>query len=596
MRKSLILLPLFSSVVISCVKENGVVLQTEEQIPETNTFSNNTISLMATISDVDEDNTKTTYDINEETKRATFYWNGDESFVRAVRYNEGKKYYDKDIFTSSGSKTTSRLFSCESPKTDDATYEDTKIAFYPYNDGNPNGANISFDTQRGDAHFYYSIGSQLAFNSSAPLDGIVPMVGLYDEENNAYDFKALTGVLALRMTGIPASATKLTISSASNTYKMGGKTTKITDQTNLETLRSTIANYSYTKGLSQSLLASELSYSKTYTFSSLDPGTEYAFYFPMPISANHNSGTTTLNDLTVTVYNALDEVLYTTNTDRALTIQRGYITRLPLISIPSVSVRFGGTAMNPTATIYFGDGITKVKYGYAMEASQAGTPYEVTASGTTTPALGKGYSYQYYFKYQAYNGDDPVGEAVTLRYWALSSDENTVICKTHTATLGYKFDTNKEVKLKHNAPFADKETASICFAPSDDPGKGNLMITNFCGVAGKAYAQYSALYKDGSWKAVDNPIITLINSHNLNHPFCRVNGTAYYLHHDDLNKNSEFRIAAKKYNTSDYYSFTVYGVCTWTFLCWNHYIGLTPSNSSYSSNLEVEYFGIVPTE
>ncbi len=494
--KYIIILPILA-LCFSCKKENEEIMKPEQPL------TTEAVTVIATINNEDEPEptmapeVKTTYEIDEVNHRAIFYWKGDESFARVIRHNSGDKPYDLDYFTSSGEKVESRTFSCDSPKTGDPAYEDSKIAFYPNYEVDSKGANISFDTGRNDSHFYYSIGGELTYDKDAPLDGIVPMVGYYDDVNEEYDFKPLTGILAIRMTGIPASATKLTISSAS--YNMAGKTMKITDQTALSILQSTIKTFSYDKGLCQSLLATNLSKSKTFTFSGLDPNEEYTFYFPLPISTNHNSGTTTLNDLKVTLYQG-GNAIYTMSTTKSLTIKRGTITRLPLITCAPKKARVYNDANNPYFEMYHFPSITTVFANISTSATNNPSEYQDGFYLTSHPInyrlrnwTGTGKlqnSGQYYLHYIATDlsssakatslsglNDSHVLDYGTIPFYYINDTDKNAIVSQYVRDI-----TSGSFTVPSGWESLDVHgDNTITLAVADDCNKGNIMITEFAG-------------------------------------------------------------------------------------------------------------------
>ena len=282
-------------VVASCAKElntNDPVLEGEK------------VLVKATI---DNTETKTDYTISGST--ATFCWSGTEEIGRLTwSTTMGQTVYTSTTAASSGE--TELTFS------GDEVTDDTGFAVYPKR-GASNGA--GFDWYSGDGYLY--LAEAITYNPSAPLKNIVPMLGKLDADGK-YVFKPVTGVVGVRILHVPANATKITIATNDGIKISQG-------------LRNTAGTASfpdeldavYAGGLQMTAARSDAKSTKTYNVSSLDFDTEYTFYYPLP------AGTIT-GGVTVTVYNGTT-VLFSKSSTANLTVKRGTITRLPLITLPN---------------------------------------------------------------------------------------------------------------------------------------------------------------------------------------------------------------------------------------------------------------------
>ena len=281
-------------VVASCAKElntNDPVLEGEK------------VLVKATI---DNTETKTDYTISGST--ATFCWSGTEEIGRLTwSTTMGQTVYTSTTAASSGE--TELTFS------GNEVTDDTGFAVYPKK-GASNGA--GFDWYSADGYLY--LAEAITYNPSAPLMNIVPMLGKLDADGK-YVFKPVTGVVGVRILHVPANATKITISTNDGSKISQGlrysASASFPDE--LDAV--------YAGGLQMTAARSDAKSTKTYNVSSLDFDTEYTFYYPLP------AGTIT-GGVTVTVYNGTT-ALFSKSSTANLTVKRGTITRLPLITLPN---------------------------------------------------------------------------------------------------------------------------------------------------------------------------------------------------------------------------------------------------------------------
>lgn len=295
------LLPLL--VISSCAKE----FEVEEPAAESAT-----VELKAVI-----DNTETKTDYTISGSEAVFCWKGTEEIGRLAWGG----YFTQTVYTSTmeASSGETELTFSGAEVTDDSGF-----AVYPKR-GASNGAGL--DWYSGDG--YLDLGESIAYNPAAPLQNIVPMLGKLDADGK-YVFKPVTGVIGVRLLHIPPTATKVTISSTTTKLSKGFRNTASgTFPDEMDAI--------YNGGLSLAASKSDAKNTKSYTFTagSLDFDTEYTFYYPIPV------GTIT-GGLTVTVYNGSTE-LFSKSSSKDQVVKLATITRLPLITLPTVSWTSMGT-------------------------------------------------------------------------------------------------------------------------------------------------------------------------------------------------------------------------------------------------------------
>ena len=461
MKKIFFLTSIVSLLFVSCTKESGLVPEVKERV-----------SLKASIEDL---TAKTDYTISGST--ATFKWSGTEVFGRLIRATADETtfttYSTIDYTSTSELDAASGVFSGEDIS---AGYADSELAIYPIN--KTNGANVSFPTSG--TNFTLTLNESLTYDAANPLKDIVPMIGKLDAAS--YTFKPLTGVLAVKATNIPSTANKITISSTGK--GLSGTTGLITGQTG-SGYKSSLQSQLYDAAAGLPLTWFSSAATKSYSFSGLSPANTYTFYFPLP--------TGTLSDLTVTFYKD-NTVLYTVTTNTDITITRGHITPLKLITMPKYKVTVGGTVTAPVATFYrenatvfftvsaSADELAKASYIKGMKFTHdpnAGNDNITLYSLTSSAGLsGSGLRYLHYVVAPvAYKGgtcaEVPDGEIIfrgKVPFYFLSSDDNTSLIGTYTQTGG-----------NDNKWGSSSKTNVVKIAVSDNIALGNIMITHFCG-------------------------------------------------------------------------------------------------------------------
>lgn len=364
--------------------------------------SNGDVSEIQDVSDIvtvkavisEDISTKTDYAIDWENHTAVFSWKGTEVFSR-MGFNGGYINRKEYTGTADDSGETQLTFTGE-----DVT-NDTGFAFYP---GVGSFGGMSWGT--GSGYLKISIPSTTAYDASNPIKGFIPMMGKLNSAGDLYEFIPLTGVLAIRMTNIPAEATQITISSPGTSGGFAG--TFHTHQLPAATL--TALQNTYDNGF---LFADGETASRSFTFSNLNNANTYYFYFPAPVGD--------LNGLQIDLADA-SGVFYTITSSKAVSCVRGQITRLPLITIPTApSASISGNKNEPTVNFTYNDA-AKIKY--SLSTSSTGHLSDPTTTTSTSISLNPSTTGTYYLVYQGYKADGttPMGPEKRVRFLYASTN------------------------------------------------------------------------------------------------------------------------------------------------------------------------------
>lgn len=533
MKKIFFLTSIVSFLFSSCTKERGPVIEVKERV-----------SLEASIEDV---TTKTDYTISD--SKAIFKWRGTEVFGRLIRATEDgttfSQYASIDYTSTSELDAATGVFSGEDIG---SGYADTELAVYPVN--KTNGANLIFPTSGN--NFTLTLNESLSYDASNPLKDIVPMVGKLD--GTSYTFKPLTGVLAVNVKNIPSTATKITISSTGQGLSgTTGKITGITDTGYKTSLHTQL--YDAAAGLPLSWFHSAAT--KSYTFSRLNPANTYTFYFPIP--------TGTLPGLVVTFYSG-NTVLYTVKTNANITITRGHITPLKLITMPQYKVTVGGSGTAPNATFYrenatifftvsaSADELAKASYiggmKFTHDPSNLNHPntvtYEFVSDGTPRAGLTatSGRKYLHYivapvtFQSNACK-DVPDGEIIArgcIPFYYLSSSDKTKVDNEFTIQgewTAQLIDTSTDGDYHPGSSNLNACKRHFTLKPSNDITKGNIMLYEFIGrsfeKAGTDLYIYLYQNSDGTplYGTLTGNSITI--SSDIVHPFWPTSNDNYFI-------------------------------------------------------------------
>ena len=415
------------------------------------------ITIKGVISTPEDAATRTDYVINELTHKAVFCWKGVEQFSRLglewsekdSRYNIIEKWYNSPAGSPANSGETELSF------TGPAVDLDSGYALYPSRNGDKYG-NAKMDWYVSAETIYLWLGGTFAYNATAPLSNIVPMLGKL--ENGEYIFKPITGVLGVQITNIPPTANKVIITSSNHKISDLGFRNSSSDAGSIANELERI----YENG---GLLLNQnndrgSTYSKTYTFDAgLDINTTYPFYIPLPAGVLNNGSS---DELTIQIMNG-NTVLYSKSTHSEITIKNAYITRLPLITLPEMAfVSIEGPSNDIKAQITdktAGVSYVKVYAAATAEAARANvgsSGTSISSLNTLTSFAGFSDSGEYYVAYQAYDsldnaltGSDASG--VVSVYYLSSEDGGNLVgnySATYTASNTWgSGNSNEEVKL-----------------------------------------------------------------------------------------------------------------------------------------------------
>ena len=523
MKKIVFSLFALMALTISCNKEPAEMNSSEPEDGAIHTIS----------ASIQQGDSKTTY-----TSEGVFSWSSGDYISYIVKSKSTNKH---DRYTYS--TTESGLNATFIGSAPSGEWEAIDYAYYPY-DGESGYINNTFDKTASTSLQAILYGTIKAYPDR--LKGIVPMIGkkVSDDASGTvdhYHFYPVTGVLKLSFTGLPATASQIRLNVPdAATYPLNG-TFNVDTERAIPEIKTTDVSSGY-----------PLKY-LNFDFSNSSD----AFYIPLP------TGTIPAGKLTVSVTDGTNSLYSVTNkTDIVLT--RGEITELPSITVPSLKVKFSGAADDPKATIYFSGDVAYVKYSSTMTTAYG--PGNTCSTSGTVISLPKGYNYKWPFQYQAYNSsDETIGALQIAYYYSITSTGKTEVCKQFTsATSDIGLSDSKVPSLTNNDPFS-ATTPTITFAVSDDATKGNIMVTEFCGVPGKVYASYVDYQTSSSTPKQNPPQITTNNE-----VFCTVGGNNYTL------KEGAYASARFGVKTTVYGTPNVYGQDA-DLVCWGENVGLYSS-------------------
>ena len=451
MKKTVFFALILGMACIACTKEPEAPVNVE-------TTGNESISINAYV--VDGDIVKTSYTGDS----YAFSWTGDEcismqlikksdsSRDRWVFYNETEAGGTTAVFKSSGTLNTD-------------TWGIGEYAFYPY----PGNSNCPARFQG------YSFGSVYtnktasglvldnSFNSSVsnPLR-IVPMVGVKDAESN-FAFHSLTGILMVTVTGIDSRLDKVQL--YSNGQKLNGTFTMSGD-----------AGEEYI-AMTTSSTASENVINAYYSDKASE--TELAFYFPVPVG--------TLNEnFQIRLLDSSSNVLYSVKCPSSINIVRNRIAELTKkIALPaedfSATVTAGGTSAAITASVAITKDATSVKA--VLASSEAAGESLIDAEDASVVSFADGETKALPMTNISASGTAYIvaktfsGSTAKLSY----NVPVYVLTAADAASLASQYVRDVTVGSTSLADLDVHGDNTITFEVSDDPSKGNIMITEFAG-------------------------------------------------------------------------------------------------------------------
>ncbi|MCR5017334.1 MAG: hypothetical protein K6A64_00870 [Bacteroidales bacterium] len=168
-----------------------------------------------------------------------------------------------------------------------------------------------------------------------------------------------------------------------------------------------------------------------------------------------------------------------------------------------------------------------------------------------------------YLYWYTYTSDGTLLMEGCRRFYYLIPTDGTALTKTFTAPTSAECKAAGSTRTPdfyfNSTYFSKPSVYSMTLAVSDDLTKGNVMVTNFAGVSGKAYGYYNA----------SATFFTLF----INEPFCNVSGTDFYLREYYPNVGTsdgqDYRGTARFKLNGTYYGGVNNGIA-----CWGGYFGL----------------------
>ena len=556
MKKLIFTILAFASLfILSCQKEDG---NTADENNRKDTFSA-----------VVEDGLKTRGDYEISGSTAVFSWTNDDEFYRFVRADNGDGTYGNyNHYTYRYSSGSGSSVEFSGSSVDDG-YADTGFALYPTFKYRTNtGATFGY---KSGSDLYFQFNGTITFNSSNPLKNIVPMLGKLD--GSTYTFKPLVGVVAVTLTNIPADANKVELSTTDKGM-LNGNTARFCDKTDV------LGDYYIndylgpeTHGLRKCWINGT---TKTFTFVA-NSFTEATFYFPVATTYNSSDVSDPYTNFTVTVKQNDDTLVTISKTGISITVDRGEIVALPIINCnyagTSFSASLTGDASNIKAYYSVEKGTidcvravaitskSKAALDSAIPDNSSGTDITAGTSSSSAISITSGFSNSgaYYIGVKAFNGDTEVGSKILAGpVYYLQSDDVTRFCKKHTD--------GRASTDRSNYDLSDR---TITLAVSDDPLKGNIIMTEFDGMSYNAAPTSGARFYSVTSKVEDRSFVSgtpfygkytpTDNFNAINLVFASSNDTPFFTY-DSVNyrlcangKNTEYWNFCLNRNTGNYY-------------------------------------------
>lgn len=522
---------------------------------------------------MDEPLTKSDYTISGST--ASFEWTAGDGFFRLVRKftEEGGvrtysnyDHYSYDIDAIDGANATFT----GSPVGD--TYEDSGFALYPYDRAPFNANNAWFKHSQSGTALTFTFSESLAYDAANPLKGIVPMVGKYD--GTQYVFKPILGVIGISATNIPAEATSISISSTSGGLSGTSVTmTGVTDESYKTNINNLVGPTS--EGLKLQWFTAGTS--KTFTFSGLASDQTYTFYYPVPVG--------TYSDLTITLKAGDDAIAVVSASGLSLAVSRAKISNIPAVIDFSKS-NYAEVALTGNASAFSAyvssksASVKSVKVAVANTAEAAlasassGTKVISAAGEANAVSVSDGLSVtgQYYLGYVACgaSGNELLSGSFPV-YYIGAADAS--------ARMGtYKMAYNAGL---YPTSLPDNGDDCLTFEVSDDPSKGNVMLTKafgFCWDVSQS-THTSLVAYDFSTFSSGSPIYGFYNpaASNPQMVFSNISDQVFYY---DAGGHPHF-ICEYGTNTLRFgFDSNAYNSTMYDLICWGGYIMNCYDNTS----------------
>lgn len=567
--------------ILSFVGVVAVMLVSCSKEIESNTtpVENEGITIKAYI--VGDDITKTSY-----AGEKTFSWVGNECLsMQLIKKSDSTR--DRWVFynnTGSGGSTASFQ---SSGSLDSETWGLGEYAFYPFpgnsncpepnktwNVGSLQAVNSGTASERASNVIVYN-----SFKStvSNPLQ-IVPMIGFKDS-GDSYAFHTATGILKVTVSNIDSRLAKVQL--FSDGQKLNG------------TFTMTGSGDDAYIAMTTSATASENILDACYTdWTALN--TELPFYFPVPVGTL-NSG------FKIKLLDSSDNILVTATAPSSVTITRNKITEVSAkISLPaedfSASITVGGTSVAPTATVDITKDATSVKTVLAVSEDAGLTLIAGADDSVVTFADGEtkdinlsnvSNSGTYYLVSQTFSGSTAKQNYCSTVYILTAADEAAIVAQyARDPSVGSYGSALGDLDIHGDN--------TITLATSNDPTKGNIMITEFAGfcydVSQNTFSTYGY---DFSKFSNGNPVYGLYGDSiayggKTGADFYNVKDQTFYVDANSHNHNLGTEQGALSYLK---FAFNSDGYSTGTYhdlVVWNPYIGNNYDNALASYDF---YFG-----
>lgn len=403
---------------------------------------------------------KSDYDVSSGDE-GIFHWSGTEQ-ISILKKSEGPNYTGNTFTGEAASNETSITFS-GIPNATDMDY-----ALYPggtsanamgwssWTGGSPNARALRLQ-----------IKGEFEYDAVNPLKNLIPMIGKKD--GSSFVFKPATAVIAVSVKNLPSSAQSITLSSSGSRLSGYYLVTSSLDESSIISNLNTTWNNGLTVIMAANSNQASADCSSKFTFSSGLDRNEHTFYFPVSVG-------TLSNGLVITIKDGGGAILQTVTYTKSFETRRGQISKLPLMDLAkATTLVITGTADAPTAYVdKFGPEAVKIKYAIASSVDDAktaaATGTEVTSTGVENKfsiAPSPAATGQYYLGYVVYDSSSNVLGTYALPYGYLGASDVLNYTGQFAA-----FGTYSSVVTE----------TTITLAVSDNPAKGNIMITEFDGL------------------------------------------------------------------------------------------------------------------
>lgn len=474
MKKVFSIISIFGLAIITLSCDKGLSekdIQVNDQVDENYVPA----SFGAYVAGSEAELTKTTY-----LSETTFNWVGDE--VVSVNLitnstNQENQRYDFYAEVDESDRATATFYAADKQGSEalslgeGGTYSLGHYAFYPGQSSATlqNGKVLSFNigtvikTSAGASNV--KISDTFKHSVAHPMR-VIPLIGEKDDTGN-FSFHAATGILKITVSNIDERLAKVQL------YAPGQK---ITGTFGISTVDEKTC---YVMGES----TAESENKMTLALTDRNSETELPFYFPVPVG--------TLNaGFKINLLDANDNILRTATCKSNISIARNCISEMTkAIPLPdedfSATITAGGKSNAPEATVNITKDATSVKVVAA--ASEAAGLALIEANNAAVVSFGNGETKSLDIANIAKSGTNYIvaqtyqNDAAKLSYsipvYLITVADAEAICSQYVRDV-----TVGNTTLEATTLYGDN---TITIAVSDDPTKGNIMITEFAGFTNK---------------------------------------------------------------------------------------------------------------